>query len=76
MAKPDSGHQAANEADPALATLRPLAPFEHVHYLRMRQVYLDDKARRLARKNNPEAWALIAPAIEVRPAKTSVKVGF
>jgi hypothetical protein len=30
-----------------MATLLPMAPFEHVHRLRMRQVYLDDKARRL-----------------------------
>jgi hypothetical protein len=31
-----------------IATLLPMAPFEHVHRLRMRQVALEDKARRLA----------------------------
>lgn len=31
-----------------LATLNPMAPFEEVHRLRMRQIALDDKARRLA----------------------------
>jgi hypothetical protein len=31
-----------------MATLRPMAPFEVVHQLRMRQLHLEDKARRLA----------------------------
>ena len=31
-----------------MATLQPLAPFDVVHRLRMRQLHLEDKARRLA----------------------------
>lgn len=37
---------------------------------------LDEAGAKYLRAKEPQLWALIAPAIEVKPAKTSVKVGF
>lgn len=39
-------------------------------------VSLDETGAKYLRNNEPEMWAVIAPAIEVKPAKTAVKVGF
>lgn len=35
---------------------------------------LDETGAKYLRNNEPEVWALIAPAITVKPAKTSVEV--
>lgn len=39
------------------------------------EVKLDEAGAKYLRAKEPQLWALIAPAIEVKPAKTSVKVG-
>lgn len=37
---------------------------------------LDEAGAKYLRAKEPALWAIIAPAIEVKPAKTAVKVGF
>lgn len=37
---------------------------------------LDETGAKYLRANEPKLWAVIAPAIEVKPAKVAVKVGF
>lgn len=37
---------------------------------------LDETGAKYLRAKEPALWALIAPAIEVKPAKTAVRVGF
>lgn len=36
----------------------------------------DEAGLKYLRANEPQLWAVIAPAVEVKPAKTAVKVGF
>ena len=40
------------------------------------EVKLDETGAKYLRSKEPQLWALIAPAIEVKPAKTAIKVGF
>lgn len=40
------------------------------------EVKLDETGAKYLRTKEPQLWALIAPAIEVKPAKVGVKVGF
>lgn len=40
------------------------------------EVKLDETGAKYLRAKEPQLWALIAPAIEVKPAKVGVKVGF
>jgi hypothetical protein len=37
---------------------------------------LDETGAKWLRSNAPDLWQIIAPAIEVKPAKTALKVGF
>jgi hypothetical protein len=40
------------------------------------EVKADEAGLKFLRKNEPQLWAVIAPAVEVKPAKTAIKVGF
>lgn len=57
---------------PQLITLAEQLP-PHLRPLKTETV-LDTKGAKWIRENEPDMWQIIAPAIEVKPAKTGVKI--